>query len=284
MQRPEDVLQVKKMIQALGADIPVIAKIEKLPAIDEIDAICAVADGLMVARGDLGVEGSVERVPGFQKRIIAAAAKLAKPVIIATQMLESMIENPEPTLAELADVANGVLDGADCVMLSGEVASGKYPVECVRTMARLINEVEGWTFKRPVRYRTDFLERHDNKWEVHEAIARAACEAADELNAKAIVCLTLTGAIAMSVAKWRPHTPIIAISPRRDVVQRLVLVWGVYAMQNPLFYNTDVLLQDLPALLKTMGIVNSGDRVVITAGIPINQMKPTNMIKINRIP
>ncbi|MCX6109854.1 MAG: pyruvate kinase [Proteobacteria bacterium] len=284
VQRPEDVLQVKKMIQALGADIPVIAKIEKLPAIDEIDAICAVADGLMVARGDLGVEGSVERVPGFQKRIIAAAAKLAKPVIIATQMLESMIENPEPTLAELADVANGVLDGADCVMLSGEVASGKYPVECVRTMARLINEVEGWTFKRPVRYRTDFLERHDNKWEVHEAIARAACEAADELNAKAIVCLTLTGAIAMSVAKWRPHTPIIAISPRRDVVQRLVLVWGVYAMQNPLFYNTDVLLQDLPALLKSMGIVNSGDRVVITAGIPINQMKPTNMIKINRIP
>jgi pyruvate kinase len=283
VQRPEDVLQVKKMINALGADIPVIAKIEKLSAIDDIDEICKVSDGLMVARGDLGVEGSVERVPGFQKRIIEAAARYAKPVIIATQMLESMIENPEATLAEVADVANGVLDGADCLMLSGEVASGKYPVQSVRTMARIINEVEGWTLKRPVRYQTNYLGQKDH-WEEHEAIARAACEAADELNAKAIVCLSLTGAIARSVAKWRPHTPVIAMSPRKDVIQRLVLVWGVYAMQNPLFYNTDVLLQDLPQLLKSLGMVKTGDIVVITAGIPINHMKPTNMIKINRIP
>ena len=283
VQRPEDVLQVKKMINALGADIPVIAKIEKLSAIDDIDEICKVSDGLMVARGDLGVEGSVERVPGFQKRIIEAAARYAKPVIIATQMLESMIENPEATVAEVADVANGVLDGADCLMLSGEVASGKYPVQSVRTMAGIINEVEGWTLKRPVRYQTNYLSQKDH-WEEHEAIARAACEAADELNAKAIVCLSLTGAIARSVAKWRPHTPVIAMSPRKDVIQRLVLVWGVYAMQNPLFYNTDVLLQDLPQLLKSLGMVKTGDIVVITAGIPINHMKPTNMIKINRIP
>jgi len=283
VQRPEDILQVKKMIAALGADIPVIAKIEKLSAIDEIDEICKVSDGLMVARGDLGVEGSVERVPGFQKRIIESAARFAKPVIIATQMLESMIENPEATLAEVADVANGVLDGADCLMLSGEVASGKYPVQCVRTMAGIINEVEGWTLKRPVRYQTNYLGQQHH-WEEHEAIARAACEAADELNAKAIVCLTLTGAIARTIAKWRPHTPVIAMSPRRDVVQRLVNVWGVYAMQNPLFYNTDVLLQDLPQLLKSLGMVKTGDLVVITAGIPINHMKPTNMIKINRIP
>jgi pyruvate kinase len=222
-------------------------------------------------------------VPGFQKRIIEVAALYAKPVIIATQMLESMIENPEATLAEVADVANGVLDGADCLMLSGEVASGKYPVQSVRTMAGIINEVEGWTLKRPVRYQTNYLGQKDH-WEEHEAIARAACEAADELNAKAIVCLSLTGAIARSVAKWRPRTPVIAMSPRKDVIQRLVLVWGVYAMQNPLFYNTDVLLQDLPQLLKSLGMVKTGDIVVITAGIPINHMKPTNMIKINRIP
>lgn len=283
VQRPEDVLQVKKMIHALGSDIPVIAKIEKLSAIDDIDEIARVSDGLMVARGDLGVEGSVERVPGFQKRIVASAARNARPVIVATQMLESMITNPEATLAEVADVANGVLDGADCLMLSGEVASGKYPVASVRTMARIIEEVEGWTLRRPVRYQTNFLE-DKGVWEEHEAIARAACEAADMLNAKAIVCLTLTGAIARSVAKWRPKTPIIAISPRKDVIQRLAIVWGVYGMQNPLFYNTDVLLQDLPQLLKSLGLVETGETIVITAGIPISLMKATNTIKINRIP
>ena len=283
VQRPDDILQVKKMIQALGSDIPVIAKIEKLSAIEEIDAISKVADGLMVARGDLGVEGSVERVAGFQKRIIEAAAQNAKPVIIATQMLESMTMNPEASVAEVADVANGVLDGADCLMLSAEVASGKYPVECVRTMARIISEVENWTLRRPERYHTDYL-AEQTRWEEHEAIARAACEAADALNARAIVCLSLTGAIARSVAKWRPRTPIIAISPRRDVIQRLALVWGVYGMQNPLFYNTDVLLQDLPQLLKGMGLVQAGERIVITAGIPISQMRATNMIKINQIP
>jgi pyruvate kinase len=140
------------MITALGADIPVIAKIEKMPAIDQIDAIAAVADGLMVARGDLGVEANVERVPNLQKKILRAAAKRGKPVIIATQMLESMIKNPRASLAEVADVANGVLDGADCLMLSGEVASGQYPVECVTRMASIIEQVESWTHKRTVTY------------------------------------------------------------------------------------------------------------------------------------
>ncbi len=290
VQDPEDVLQVKKMIAALGSDIPVVAKIEKLSAMDCIDEIAAVADGLMVARGDLGVEGSVERVPGFQKRIIEAAAKKSRPVIVATQMLESMIENPQATLAEMADVANGVLDGADCLMLSGEVASGKYPVAAVKQMVSIIEQVEGWTFKNPERYESDsfepMMQSGDNKdrWEEHEAVARAACEAADALGAKAIVCLTLTGSIARSVARWRPTTPIIAISPRKDVIQRLVMVWGVYGMQNPLFYNTDVLLQDVPQLLKNLNIVKTDEIVVITAGIPINQMRPTNMVKINRIP
>jgi len=290
VQDAQDVLQLKKMIRALGADVPVVAKIETLNAMREIAAIAQAADALMVARGDLGVEGSVERVPGFQRKIIETAVKFSKPVIIATQMLESMIENPRATLAEVADVANGVLDGADCLMLSGEVASGKYPIECIETMASVINQVEQWTFRKPVRYATDEDSEAndaaggDKAWEEHEAIARAAVEAADSLGAKAIVALTLTGSIARLMARWRPRTPIIAISPRRDVVQRLVMAWGVYALQNPLFYNTDVLLQDLPMLLKKLDLVKTDDIIVITAGIPINQVRPTNMIKINRIP
>jgi pyruvate kinase len=285
IQTAADVIQCKKMITAMGADTPVVAKIEKISAVEQIDDIAQVADGLMVARGDLGVEGSVERVPIFQRKIIEAGARHAKPVIIATQMLESMILNPRPSLAETADVANGVLDGADCLMLSGEVAAGKYPVRCVKTMASIINQVESWTKRNPVRYKGSFEDRFtEGDWEEHEAIARSASEAADSLNAKAIVCLTLTGSIARLISRWRPHTPIIAISPRQDVIQRLVLAWGVYAMKNPLFYNTDALLQDLPQLLKNLGIVKSGELIVITAGIPINSMRPTNMIKINRIP
>ena len=283
VQDPVDVRDIKKMIQDLGADTPVIAKIEKLSAISTIDEIAKIADGLMVARGDLGVEGDVERVPGFQKLIMAAGARHAKPVIVATQMLESMIDNPQATLAEVADVANGVLDGADCVMLSGEVASGKYPVECVATMADIIREVEHWTFKRPERYSLDDVESAQ-PWEDHEAVARAACEAADALNAKLIIALTLTGSIARSMAKWRPKTPIVAISPRPEIASRMGLVWGVYGMQNPLFYNTDELLQQLPELLKKLGLVDSGDTIVITAGIPLNQARATNMVKINLIP
>jgi pyruvate kinase len=283
VQDPKDVHDIKKMIKDLGSDTPVIAKIEKLSAIIAIDEIAQIADGLMVARGDLGVEGDVEKVPGFQKLIMAAAARHAKPVIVATQMLESMIDNPQATLAEVADVANGVLDGADCVMLSGEVASGKYPIECVRTMADIIREVEQWTFKRPDRYSLDEFES-SKEWKDHEAVARAACEAADSLNAKLIIALTLTGSIAQSMARWRSKTPIVAISPRPEIVNRMSLTWGVYGMQNPLFYNTDELLQELPELLKKLGLVESGDTIVITAGIPINQARATNMVKINRIP
>lgn len=282
VQRPDDIRQVKSMISALGSDVPVIAKIEKISAVEAIDEIAQVSDGLMVARGDLGVEANVEKVPSFQKLIIAAAGRHAKPVIIATQMLESMIHNPRATLAEVADVANGVLDGADCLMLSGEVAAGKYPVECVTKMASIIEEVEGWILKQP---NLEFNREGDKEnWQEPDAIARAACEAAESVNAKAIVCLSLTGNIAKSIARWRPNAPIIALSPRRDVIQRLMLVWGVYGLPNPLFYNTDDLLQDLPLLIRDLGAVKTGDIIVITAGIPINKMCATNMVKINRIP
>lgn len=281
VQTAADVQSCKKIIQALGADIPVIAKIEKISAVDQISDIAKIADGLMVARGDLGVEGKFEKVPAFQRKIIKAGSKHAKPVIIATQMLESMITNPRASFAEMADVANGVLEGADCLMLSGEVAAGANPIESVRTMDRTIREVESWTSTKQSKYLR--LIENEQHWLDHEAIAISACEAADAVNAKAIVCLTLTGSIAKEIAKWRPSTPIIAISPRKEVIQRLGLFWGVYGMQNPLFYNTDALLQDLPQLLKSLGVVEAGDKIVITAGIPINNMKPTNMVKVNNI-
>ena len=283
VQDPADIRQIKAMIKALGSDVPVVAKIEKLPAIDNIDAIAELADGLMVARGDLGVEANVERVPTLQRKIINAAAKYGKPVVIATQMLESMITNPRASLAEVADVANGVLDGADCLMLSGEVASGRYPVDCVKRMASIISEVEAWNYKRRPKF-SQFDRLDDKDWQINESVAISACEAAEAIDAKAIVCLTLTGSVAKSIAKWRPKCPIFAISPRHDVANRLSLVWGVYGIQNPSFYNTDSLLQQVPQTLKDLDIVDRDDVVVITAGIPINQMKPTNMVKINRIP
>lgn len=284
VQTPQDVLQCKNMIRAMGADTQVIAKIERLAAIDNIEAIAAVSDGLMVARGDLGVEGRVEKVPSFQRKIIAAASRHAIPVIIATQMLESMVQNPRASLAEVTDVANGVLEGADCVMLSAEVASGKYPVACVKKMASIINRVEDWRLKKIPRYVTNSPFSDEETWPRHKAIARAACESADALNAKAIVCLTLTGSIARLIASWRPRTPIVAISPRVDVIQRLGYTWGVYGMVNPLFYNTDILLQELPFLVKSLGLAEKGEYIVITAGIPLTAMNPTNMLKINRIP
>jgi pyruvate kinase len=151
-------------------------------------------------------------------------------------------------------------------------------------MASVIEEVESWTLKRERKYLIQNPIISSGHWETHEAIARSACEAADALSARAIVCLTLTGNIAKIIARWRPNTPIIAVSPRRDVIQRLSLVWGVYGLPNPMFYNTDVLLAELPKMLKEMKLAKSGDVVVVTAGIPINQMCPTNMLKINRIP
>lgn len=281
VQKAEDVVQCRNILKAMGSDTPIISKIERLSAIENIEDIAAVSDALMVARGDLGVEGTVERVPTFQRKIIAAAIKHKIPVIIATQMLESMIQNPHASLAEVTDVANAVLEGADCVMLSAEVAAGKYPVECVEKMASIIKRVEDWHLKKTPRY---LNYKSKGEWPTHEAIAFSACEAADSLKARLIVSLTLTGNITRVIASWRPKTPILAISPRLDVIKKLGSTWGVYGMVNPMFYNTDVLLQELPNLLKSLGLAKSGDFIVITAGIPLKSMSATNMLKINKIP
>ena len=281
VQKADDIRQCKQIINVLGSDVPIIAKIEKNSAIDDIEAIAKEADGLMVARGDLGIEGSVEKVPTFQSQIIEAAEKEAIPVIVATQMLESMTSNPEPTLAEITDVANGVLDETDCVMLSGEVAAGRYPVKCVEKMASIIETIETWTHKNPSRHAEKKLLA--TRWERHTSIAKAACEVADSLGAKYIICLTLTGSIAHLISKWRPNTPIIAISPRHDVIKRLSFCWGVSAIRNPLFYNTDTLLEEIPSLLGKDKKLVKGDLLVITAGIPLKGMCSTNMLKIHQV-
>lgn len=281
VQRADDIRQCRKIINVLGSDVPIIAKIEKNSAVDDIDEIAKEADGLMVARGDLGIEGSVEKVPTFQRKIILAAEKEAIPVIIATQMLESMTNNPEPTLAEITDVANGVLDKTDCVMLSGEVAAGLYPIPCVQKMGSIIDTIESWTQGGSLSpRRAGYTPKN---WERHSSIAKAACEVADSLGARYIVCLTLTGSIAHLISKWRPKTPIIAISPRHDVIKRLSFCWGVSAIRNPLFYNTDSLLEEIPTLLKEDKPLKKGDLLVITAGIPLKGMCSTNMLKIQKV-
>ena len=287
VQTADDVTQVREIITNLGADTPIIVKVEKYAAVQNIMEIAAASEGLMVARGDLGVEARVEKVPSFQRKIMEAGAMFGRPIIVATQMLESMIESPSASVSEINDVANAVIESADCLMMSAETASGKYPTRSVRKMVSIIEEVEKWTLKHKKTFRNSFRRRRMENIaniEVHESIALTACEACDHLNAAAIVCLSLTGSIAASIAKWRPSAPIIAISPRFDVINRLNIIWGVYSLHNPLFYQTDKLLQDLPLALKQAGYVSKGDTIVITGGIPISLMCPTNMLKIDKIP
>jgi pyruvate kinase len=279
VQKPEDVLSCRKLLKIVNSDIPIISKIEKKSAIEYIEEIADVSDGLMIARGDLGVEGSIEKVPVYQKQIVNVANKKGIPVIVATQMLDSMIKNPRPTFAEITDVANGVLEGVDAVMLSGEVAIGKYPIRCIENMISIIEIIEK-SFQIKTKKNISI---NSPSWENHTAIAKTACETAQTLNAKLIVCLTLTGSIAKIISSWRPKATILAISPRANVIQNLCFYWGVHGIRNPLFYATDSLLQDIPNLLKTIGIVEKNDTIIITAGIPLKDMCPTNMIKINKI-
>ncbi|MCY4380399.1 MAG: pyruvate kinase [Proteobacteria bacterium] len=286
VQTPEDVTSCQKVVSALGADTPVIAKIEKMSAVENIDDIAEVADGIMIARGDLGVEGRIEKVPTFQRKIIASSLKKSKPVIIATQMLESMTSSPRASFAERSDIANGVLEGADCLMLSAEVATGDFPVESVATMDATIREVEKWIESRS---ESNFLpypvdrDLAESSVLDRDGIALAACESAEEVAAKVIVCVSLTGSIARAISRWRPKVPVVTLCPRVEVMRRLQLSWGVYGIQNPIFYNTDSLIQSLPELLKGLGLVETGDRIVMTAGIPINHLRSTNMVKINTI-
>lgn len=276
----QDVLDLKQLLEELGRPIPVIAKIEKFEAIEDLLAIREAADGMMVARGDLGLDMPPQEVPLLQKRIIASCNQVGKPVITATQMLQSMVEHPRPTRAEASDVANAILDGTDAVMLSAETASGKFPVESV-LMMRNIAEITEAQFPYDVwdqRRRDEFQQGGD----VTQAISSAVCVIALRLGARAIVTETMSGYTARQVARYRPKIPIIAVSPKPETHRRLALVWGVQCVNVPHFENTDIMVAETVRAVSNLGL-KRGDRIVITAGIPFGSSGHTNLIHVHEV-
>jgi len=270
----EDIRRTRRFINSLGADTPIIAKIEKPEAIDNLAGIIEAADGIMVARGDLGVEMSPEQVPLLQKKIINACNAAEKPVITATQMLESMIESPQPTRAEASDVANAILDGTDCVMLSGETAMGKYPVQSVEVMARIAVQAETSLCPIPP--------------DVHisgtgESVAHAACRAAEEQCARAIVTFTQSGSTALLVSKHRPRAGIIAATPFDKISRRLSLYWGVTPIILKVRRTTDDMIAGVENAMLRRKLVKPRELIVITAGVPVGVAGSTNMMKIHHV-
>jgi pyruvate kinase len=283
----EDVRQLYSyMEENFGRKIPIIAKIEKPEALDDIENIIRTADAVMVARGDLGVETSTEEVPVIQKNIIRTCNLMGKPVITATQMLESMIDNPRPTRAEAADVANAVLDGTSAVMLSGETAAGKHPGEAVRTISRIVNSTERSShFRRIVADRRPTGEEYENGEgkSPAEAVGMSARELARQVGARYIVCFTHSGGTARLISKYRPMIPIAALSPIPETVRRLALAWGVFPMDMDEVSTVDDLFVRAPAILTEKGLVSAGDYLVVTAGVPVGAPGKTNMIKVVQV-
>jgi pyruvate kinase len=270
-----DVRDLRQMIAQAGSPARVIAKIEKAEAVDALDDVLEETDAVMVARGDLGVEIGPASVPLLQKRIIVRALERGKPVITATQMLESMIHANEPTRAEASDVANAILDGTSAVMLSGETAVGEYPIESVAYMDRIARVVEP-----SIGYRHQFPERGIDPT-VGQAMSNATCDLAETLSARAIVVPTSTGRTASRVARLRPHQPIIAITPSRTAVSQLALEWGVWPVYVPECANVEELWSRSLDAARESGIVDEGDLVVITAGTAVNTPGTTNLIKVD---
>jgi len=275
----EDVNSVRAILREHGAGIPIIAKIERGVAVDKFDNILVASDGIMVARGDLGVDIPLEKVPLVQKEIIKKCNQAGKPVITATQMLESMVNAPRPTRAEVTDVANAIFDGTDAIMLSEETAIGKYSVQAVKMMVKIAREVEG---KLP--YEQILAER--GRWleqKTDELISYSACHTAHSLGAAALVAFTQSGSTAGRVSKYRPRMPILAITPDAVVVGRLVLRWGVYPFQIARASSVDELFATGAKLSKELGLAKPGDLVVITGGIPVGVAGSTNLLKVEKV-
>ena len=275
----QDVMDIRNLLERVGAgSVEIIAKIENQQGIDHIDEIIEAADGIMVARGDLGVEVPSYQVPMLQKEIIGRCRKAGKNVIVATQMLDSMIRNPRPTRAEVNDVAQAVYDGASAVMLSGETASGKYPVEALTTMADIAQHVES-----SIDYWKDFCgQKIGHSRNVGLAISRACCTTAMELDAKAIVTVTNRGITAKAVARYRPGCPILALTVDERTRRLLSLVWGVETALAPVVDSTDKLLNLARSRTWELGYVQEDDLAVVTAGIPVGISGSTNLIKVLR--
>lgn len=280
VRQPEDLQPVRYAIEAAGADIRVIAKIEKREAVESFDRILSVVDGIMVARGDLGVEMPIHEVPLIQKEIIAQCNRAGKPVITATQMLESMISAPHPTRAEATDVANSILDGTDAVMLSGETSVGQYPLEAVSVMHRIALYTE--------RALKEGVVVHPNQptagsLSVTEAVAEAVCHIAYDVSARAIICATTSGSTARLVSKYRPKTSIVAFTPSESTYRQLALSWGVQPRLITQVQTMEEMLQTAVNTAIELGYASEGDKVVITAGVPIGVPGYTNLIKVHTI-
>ena len=280
----DEVLELKGLIRDLslsptGEPVPVVAKIEKPEALEDIDDIIAAADAIMVARGDLGIEISPEEVPLAQKRIIEKCNRAGVPVITATQMLESMIHNLRPTRAEASDVANAILDGTDAIMLSGETSIGAYPVEAVRTMVRIAEEVEA---HKSTIFACPFLTPGTRQpHTVADAVTHAARETAQDLNAAAIITPTASGYTARLMSRYRPRSPIVAVTPSPAVQRQLMLYWGLTPLLAPRTDNTDEMIAYAVQVAKGHGLVKAGDTVVITAGSAGSTPGTTNLIKVH---
>jgi pyruvate kinase len=270
----QDIIELKDIIKSKGKHIKVVAKVEKPEAVANMDEIIAATDAFMVARGDLGVEIEASQVPLLQKEMIAKCNAAGKPVIVATQMLESMIKNPRPTRAETNDVANAILDGADVVMLSGESAAGDFPFEAVSSMAKIIKEVEE-------KGKNVYFKNYDAGSEMNEMLISAACKLAEQSGAKVIVGMTESGATAHNIAKHRPKAEIFLFTNNQSLVTRLNLIWGVTAYYYDKNTNTDDTIAEVKKLLLSKGKIKSGDVIVNTLGLPSWQGEKTNMIKVS---
>lgn len=280
VRKASDVLEIRELLERHNAaHIQIISKIENQEGVDNLDEILEVSDGLMVARGDLGVEIPAEEVPLVQKNMIRKCNRVGKPVITATQMLDSMQRNPRPTRAEASDVANAIFDGTDAIMLSGETAAGRYPVESVQTMSRIAERAEG-----SLEYREIFTKQANaQQTTVTEAISQAVANSALDLRAKAIITSTQSGFTARMVSKYKPKSPIIAVTTDEKVMRRLSLIWGVHAVLGPEADTTDEMFEYAVKGGMSTGLLSLGDTVVITAGVPVGRAGTTNLIKIHHI-
>jgi pyruvate kinase len=272
-----DIRRLREIIEGRNSPAKIVAKIEMLEALDNLEEIVRLSDAVMVARGDLAVEVGQSRLPGFQKKIITLCNQLGKPVITATQMLDSMVENPRPTRAEITDVANAVLDGSDALMLSAESASGKYPFKCIRTMHEIITEVE----RNEEKYYKISLE--NEFLSVPGAIGASASLSALKLNATAIVCLTTSGKTANIISGFRPKAKIIAVTDQLEVLNRLELVWGIQTLSIRPYKSMDDILGQVDLLLVQYGLARTGDRIIVTLGQPIEVGAKTNSLFVHTV-
>ena len=274
----QDVYDIRNLLNEYDSDIRIIAKIENREGVNNIDSILAAADAVMVARGDLGVEIDFTELPGIQKNIIERSFSFGKPIVTATQMLDSMIVNPRPTRAEISDVANAIYDGTSAIMLSGETAAGAYPVDALKTMSAIAERTEQENHARFVP-----LAENTGKISVSDATAHAACLTAKDVNAAAIVTVSESGNTARLLSKYRPEQPIIACVMKEQVQRQLALSWGITPLMLPLAHSTDELIEMSTSLAKENGYLHNGELAVVTAGVPVGVSGTTNMIKIHMV-